>query len=302
MEREWNNLQRARPGPAEPLTWSALWAGVTLAEWTAAAPRLSLPHPAWDQLLVILHCRAGHLVWQTGEGTELALGPGDYAVHAMCPGAEMVLTLPDGSGQGLALFLDPAALSETALDLLAGTGLTGARLREKFCRDRDARSFAGNEETGRLFRGFYDQPSHLKGAYQKLKTAELLLYLWRMEDPPGRDLSRYSADQIATIRAMHDSLTDHLDQRVTIEALARQYLMNQTTLKRVFKAVYGNSLAAHMKEHRMEQAAKYLLETERSIAEIAQAVGYDSQSRFSKAFQETFSLLPTEFRRSHRER
>lgn len=237
-----------------------------------------------------------------GGGTGLSLGPGDYAVHAICPGAEMVLTLPDGSGQGLALFLDPAALSETALDLLAGTGLTGAHLREKFCRDRDASSFAGNEETGRLFRGFYDQPSHLKGAYQKLKTAELLLYLWRMEDPPGRDLSRYSADQIATIRAMHDSLTDHLDQRVTIEALARQYLMNQTTLKRVFKAVYGNSLAAHIKEHRMEQAAKYLLETERSIAEIAQAVGYDSQSRFSKAFQETFSLLPTEFRRSHRER
>ncbi len=54
------------------------------------------------------------------------------------------------------------------------------------------------------------------------------------------------------------------------------------------QAVYGSSLAAHIKKHRMEQAAKLLRETDMSIAEIAQAVGYDSQSKFASAFKAFF--------------
>ncbi len=47
----------------------------------------------------------------------------------------------------------------------------------------------------------------------------------------------------------------------------------------------------------MEQAAKLLRETEMNVAEIARAVGYDSQSKFSAAFKSYFSILPTEYRR-----
>ena len=47
----------------------------------------------------------------------------------------------------------------------------------------------------------------------------------------------------------------------------------------------------------MRQAAKLLLESEMSIAEIALAVGYDSQSKFSTAFKEFFHTLPKEYRK-----
>ena len=89
----------------------------------------------------------------------------------------------------------------------------------------------------------------------------------------------------------------NLAERVTIEELSRKYLMNTTTLKRCFKQVYGETIAAHMKKHRMEQAASLLLKTQNDIAAIAQAVGYESQSRFTAAFKETYGELPTEYRR-----
>nr|WP_278245586.1 AraC family transcriptional regulator [Clostridium sp. D5] len=92
---------------------------------------------------------------------------------------------------------------------------------------------------------------------------------------------------------------ENINTRCTIESLAKRYLMNPTTLKTVFKGIYGNSIAAHMKEHRMEQAAKLLLETQDSIAQIAQSVGYDSQSKFTAAFKNYFHTLPTEYRKSH---
>lgn len=109
---------------------------------------------------------------------------------------------------------------------------------------------------------------------------------------------REEAEQVKIIREVHDHLTEHMEQRVTIEELSHRYLINPTTLKTVFKEVYGNSLAAHMKEHRMEKAAALLRETDMSVAEIAGRVGYESQSKFTAAFKEQFGQLPTAYRRT----
>ena len=109
---------------------------------------------------------------------------------------------------------------------------------------------------------------------------------------------REEAEQVKIIREIHDHLTEHMEQRVTIEELSHRYLINPTTLKTVFKEVYGNSLAAHMKEHRMEKAAALLRETDMSVAEIAGQVGYESQSKFAAAFKEQFGQLPTAYRRT----
>lgn len=104
-------------------------------------------------------------------------------------------------------------------------------------------------------------------------------------------------EQVEIVREIHEELLRHMDRRITIEELSRQYHINPTTLKAAFKAAYGASLAAHIKSHRMERAAQLLRETEQSVAEIARAVGYDSPSRFSAAFKGVFGVLPREYRR-----
>lgn len=109
--------------------------------------------------------------------------------------------------------------------------------------------------------------------------------------------AEYQIEPVEIVREIHDHLLENIDQKTTIEELSKQYHINPTTLKAVFKSVYGTSLAAHMKEHRMEQAAKLLKETDISIAEVAQAVGYDSQSKFTAAFKTVFQILPSEYRR-----
>ena len=108
----------------------------------------------------------------------------------------------------------------------------------------------------------------------------------------------YSASQEEIVRNVHRYLTEHLSERITIEELSRKFLMNATTLKNVFKQVYGTTIAAHMRMHRLEQAALLLQTTKDDIASIAQAVGYDSASRFTTAFREMYGETPTGFRRS----
>ena len=137
---------------------------------------------------------------------------------------------------------------------------------------------------------------------------------YRVSDTDGCDLIHKTVEQIMeiacpekavdyngspeeVIHTVHDYLMEHLSDRITIEDLSRQFLMNPTTLKRVFKAVYGTSVASHMKQHRMEKAAKLLNDTDMSISRIALSVGYESQSRFTVAFKDAYGILPTVYRR-----
>ena len=109
------------------------------------------------------------------------------------------------------------------------------------------------------------------------------------------------AEQLEVIRQVHRFLTEHLDSRITIEQLSRQFLMNPSTMKELFKEVYGSSIAAHIRQHRMERASALLLESDDSVAQVARTVGYESQSKFTSEFKKAFSMLPTEYRRLHKQ-
>lgn len=118
-----------------------------------------------------------------------------------------------------------------------------------------------------------------------------------MVQEDGCDCHHRPADE--TIAQMHRYLLENLDKRITIDTLSRKFLMNPTTLKSKFKAAYGHSIAAHIKCHRMEKAAKLLLESDMPIGEIAANVGYAGGSKFSAAFFDAYGLLPLEYRKKY---
>jgi len=116
-----------------------------------------------------------------------------------------------------------------------------------------------------------------------------------------KELNQYFSQQVEVIKEIHKQLTQNIDKRFTIEELSKQYLMNTSSLKTIFKAVYGLPLASYMKEYRIKYAAELLRNKTDTIAEIAIAVGYESQSKFTKAFRDIMKILPTEYRKQYKE-
>ncbi len=108
--------------------------------------------------------------------------------------------------------------------------------------------------------------------------------------------SEHSSVHVDRIKQVHDFLVSNLDKRITIEELSKQFYINPTTLKNVFKSVYGVSIAAHINHHRMEKAAELLVKTENSISEVAEKVGYESQSKFTQVFKSEYGMSPSEYR------
>ena len=113
---------------------------------------------------------------------------------------------------------------------------------------------------------------------------------------PGSATGSNSASHEDLAEQIHEYLNANLDQHITIESLAKHFCVNATTIKTVFRNEFGNSVAAHTKEHRMEKAATLLKTTDLSLGEIAASVGYQSQSKFTSAFKETFHILPKDYR------
>ena len=274
-----------------------LYPGIELCYLTFSTDSFSVQHKALSHIIQINYCKAGQMMWEMKNGNRIYLNPGDFSLHTMKACTDSVLTFPNGIYQGLSIYIDLQEVSDHPPELLKGSNIFETILPEKFCRNDSPVFLAGNEQTESIFSAFFNQPEELKLSYQKIKTMELLLYLGKTELTSSQRLSEYKTEQIRIIREIHDQLTQHMEQRITIEELSRKYLINPTTLKNAFKSIYGTSIAAHIKEHRMEQAAKMLRESEMSIAEIAKAVGYDSQSKFSIAFKSFFNVLPREYRK-----
>ncbi len=105
--------------------------------------------------------------------------------------------------------------------------------------------------------------------------------------------------QVQTVKQIYDYITGDLENRHTIDELALRFHINQTTLKTTFKNVYGMPIATYMKDYRIKRAAELLLQTEASIAEIAEAVGYENQSKFTQAFKDIMGILPSTYRKKH---
>lgn len=275
-----------------------LYPGIELCYLTFSTDSFSVQHKALSHMIQINYCKSGQLMWEMKNGNRIYLNPGDFSLHTMKTCTDSVLTFPNNMYQGLSIYIDLPKASGNPPDLLENINIFETVLPKKFCPNDSPAFLAGNEQTESIFSAFYDQPETLTLPYQKIKVLELLLYLTKMEFTPQNKLVEYQFELTETIRKIHDQLLQHMEQRITIEELSKQYLINQTTLKNVFKSVYGTSIAAHIKEHRMQQAAYMLTKSNMNIAEIAQAVGYDSQSKFTTAFKAYFKVLPREYRKN----
>jgi AraC-like DNA-binding protein len=81
--------------------------------------------------------------------------------------------------------------------------------------------------------------------------------------------------------------------------LARQLGISETRLKSGFKSMNGTTVLQYSLDKRIEAARFLLRENRHSISEIANIVGYEDHSAFSRAFRRHCGHTPREWRRTN---
>jgi AraC family transcriptional regulator, transcriptional activator of the genes for pyochelin and ferripyochelin receptors len=135
----------------------------------------------------------------------------------------------------------------------------------------------------------------IKQMYLESKSVEVLA-LWldqaRSSDSECRPFPTLPAIDIDRIHQAKEILLQQLDHPPSLFTLARQVGLNDCTLKRGFKQVFGTTVFGYLHQHRMEKARSLLLANQHSITAIAQAVGYTNLSAFSAAFRKKYGVSP----------
>ncbi len=85
---------------------------------------------------------------------------------------------------------------------------------------------------------------------------------------------------------------------LSLDALADVALMSRFHWHRVFQAMTGETCAQAVRRIRLYRASSWLLSSDKTVAEVAIAVGYPNIQSFTRAFSETFGVPPATFRKN----
>ena len=84
----------------------------------------------------------------------------------------------------------------------------------------------------------------------------------------------------------------------TVASLASEAGMSRSAFAQRFKELMNESPLEYLTRWRMYRGSDLLRESDRKLADVAQAVGYDSDGAFHKAFKRVLGIPPGEYRRS----
>jgi AraC-like DNA-binding protein len=88
------------------------------------------------------------------------------------------------------------------------------------------------------------------------------------------------------------------DSRLGVAFLARQLHCSSDYLSNLFRRETGQRLATHINFERVRAAMTMLRTSPLTVAEVAYATGFESQSYFSRVFKQVAHKTPLDFRRS----
>ena len=254
-----------------------------------------------SNVFCIDYCREGRLEYKAANDAYSYVEAGDLKIdRRLTHTGRFELPLSHYHGAMVCFDMDVAAqaiheeIKSFPVDLKA--------LQKKYCPDAYPMVIHNPDSIQHIFGELYTVPEKIKRPYFKIKVLELLLYLDALELPTCPDERPYFyKSQVEKVRAIHQFLTEHMDENYTQEELSARFDIPLTPMKKCFKSMFGNTIGGWLLEYRMNQAAVQLkTQRELSVAEIAGNVGYDSPSKFAIAFRKVMGMSPTEYRkRSH---
>ena len=90
-----------------------------------------------------------------------------------------------------------------------------------------------------------------------------------------------------------------ITRRWTVDDLGREVGLSRSALADRFIRLIGVPPMHYLASWRMEVAAEKLRNTNASLGQVTEIVGYDSEAAFSRAFKKTFGTAPATWRRSN---
>lgn len=109
--------------------------------------------------------------------------------------------------------------------------------------------------------------------------------------------SRFPANrQCASVRYYIDQ---HYKENITLDQLSEAVNINKYYMAHAFKREYGISPINYLIACRIREGKRLLAETDLSLSQIANMLGFSSSSYFSQSFRNSEGISPSEYRKAN---
>ena len=103
----------------------------------------------------------------------------------------------------------------------------------------------------------------------------------------------------ALVKACLSYREEHYQEGITVSDIARAVGTSASYLSRVFKEITGATVIQSMNQKRLGKAKNYLDTTDMKIYEIADALGFENITYFSRFFKKHTGMSPKEYKECH---
>ena len=133
--------------------------------------------------------------------------------------------------------------------------------------------------------------------YEAKVTEAVALVVYNQKKQTAKNAHPLSKEDIAGLRDVISYIADHYTYDIPLERLASIACMSASKLKTCFKRHTGCTVTEYIQGRRMSQAEHMLIDTDFTMGQIAQMIGYSTSSRFAELFKKNTGILPIEYRK-----
>lgn len=140
-------------------------------------------------------------------------------------------------------------------------------------------------------------PLGLKRLHYEALALELVAQQCALWLPPGPALLPLGAPERDKLQYARALLLRHLSEPPSLATLARACQLNEFSLKRGFRQLFGTSVGRFVQTQRLEEARHLLGGGGQTVTEIAYQLGYAHPQHFHRAFKKQFGCTPKQLTR-----
>lgn len=248
-------------------------------------------------IVQITHCQTGRYECEFANHTVSYLAEGYFGVAAT-KYLPISISFPLQKCFAVSLVIDKSALSASVQRMMDIMPIDLSRIGETL--DLEQNWYVNNTppKLQHLFSEMYAAKGIEHLGYFKIKAIELLYHIDQLTQSNGCDFKYFDKGQIQATKAIHKYLITHLDEKTSLEQLAKEFHLTLSVFHMIFSKIYGDTPYSYVKKYKMNLAAQMLSENKNKIGTIALELGYSNASKFAKAFQSVYGVLPKDYRKN----
>ena len=247
-------------------------------------------------ILDIRHYRQGRVEFEFQNQKVFHMRENEFCINTLA-NMPASYSFPFEKCSGVSLVIDRDSIDSSTIHQFSLYGIDIRNLGEHLELDIHWYICKTPENLHHIFDELYEVKGKESATYFRIKILELLYHVQKLRRAARYAAVYYSKEHIEIVKRARKLLIGDLETKIPLESLIAGENISMVTFQAIFKQIYGDSPYTHLKKYKMNCAAVRLREGKESISEIAVSLGYSNASKFSKAFQDVFGLLPKDYRR-----